>query len=80
MRSFRLPDKFKPPGPQNSEEDCTLNVLASVVCADFAYIIVDFTRLVKFHILSRRDVWTVHDLRPGSEVSTPIIHVFGSQG
>ncbi|RDB22952.1 hypothetical protein Hypma_009804 [Hypsizygus marmoreus] len=65
IRSFVLPDKTIVPG-SSPVRPRTINIFAAFVSNKHAWIICDFSRLVRLHVVSRNDVWTQDDLQPSS--------------
>ncbi|KAJ7482728.1 hypothetical protein FB451DRAFT_1364625 [Mycena latifolia] len=51
MRSFLLPPQFREPGAR-SQETATVNVLAAIVTERNAFVITDFNRLTRLHVVS----------------------------
>lgn len=71
MRSYRQLDKFieKREG-DTTEKDNTVVMLLAVVTDDSAWILVDFARLARVHIVTRGTYWTANDLAPDAQVSS----------
>ena len=67
MRSFKLPKEFIEKG-SSSKSKRTVNVFAAIVAESFAFVVSDFVRLVRMHIISRDVPWTQVDL----EVDSPV--------
>ncbi|KAI1781794.1 hypothetical protein LXA43DRAFT_907703, partial [Ganoderma leucocontextum] len=59
LRSFVLPTRFVVPGSPNWQcpQDRYVNVFAAVVCQDQAIVIMDFSRLVRLHVMSLGRHW-----------------------
>ncbi|KAF9049376.1 hypothetical protein BDZ89DRAFT_1057739 [Hymenopellis radicata] len=67
LRSFRVPEHFRELHSNPSTKDRLLTVMAAFVGVKHAFLIVDHSRLVRFHIQSRNEVWTAEDLSPNSK-------------
>lgn len=61
MRTFILPDKFCEPGAREVEKR-TINVLAVIRTKEYAFVISDFSRLTRLHVVSSSRKFTSEDL------------------
>lgn len=67
MQTFSVPAQFI--------EDCsspnkaqTLTIFLALISGDYVWALVDFSRLVRIHIISRAQMWTEYDLKTSSAV------------
>lgn len=67
MRSFVLPAKFREPTAR-SQEESTINVLGAIVTDQKAYVVTDFSRIARLHVVSSSRKFTEEDLTPKSSV------------
>jgi hypothetical protein len=70
LRTFKIPDDLIE--EHSSSSNRTVNVFAAWISEEYVWILVDFARLVRFHIISRAKPWSKDDLKPTSPVS--ILH------
>ncbi|KAJ7178255.1 hypothetical protein C8R46DRAFT_1029740 [Mycena filopes] len=67
MRSFLLADKFIDPGSRERDKT-TITVLGAILTDAHAFVISDFSRLARFHVVSSSRKFTLADLHPDSLV------------
>jgi len=67
LRTFTIPDELIE--DNSSPSNCTVNIFAAWISKDYVWVLVDFARLVRLHVISRDRVWTKADLNPASSVS-----------
>lgn len=72
LRSFHMPERFTEPDSSNPDEPRTVNIFAAFVSDFGVLVIIDFSRLVRLHVISRNMPWTASDFLP----SSPVSHVF----
>ncbi|KAJ7186588.1 hypothetical protein C8R46DRAFT_1024628 [Mycena filopes] len=65
MRSFLLADKFIDPGSRERDKT-TITVLGAILTDAHAFVISDFSRLARFHVVSSSRKFTLADLHPAS--------------
>ncbi|KAJ7453319.1 hypothetical protein B0H11DRAFT_2288366 [Mycena galericulata] len=65
MRCFVLPAKFREPTAR-AQEESTVTVLAAIVTAHKAFVISDFNRITRLHVVSSSRKFTEQDIRPKS--------------
>lgn len=66
MRSFRQLDKYIEHDSTDKERLVTIHL--AIVCDEFVWILLDFSRLARIHVMSRGTYWTADDLKPGTPV------------
>ncbi|KAG6836526.1 hypothetical protein H0H93_007135 [Arthromyces matolae] len=66
LRSFVMPRRFVEPSSRNSDQPRFINIFAAFISTEKAFMIVDFSRLVRLHIISRDRPWTPSDMEPSS--------------
>lgn len=69
LRSFPLPQRFITDNSLKTEEPRTVNILGGFVSKEDAWLVVDYIRLSKLHVISRAKAWTKQDLSTESPVS-----------
>jgi hypothetical protein len=67
LRTFTIPNEFSE--DNSSPSNRTVNIFAAWISKDYVWVLVDFARLVRLHVISRDQVWTKADLDPASFVS-----------
>lgn len=67
IRTFLIPDRFIVPG-SSPRRPRTIKIFAAFISAEWAYVVTDFSGLVRMHIRSKKTFWTEDDLSPGSDV------------
>jgi hypothetical protein len=68
-RSFVIPegDEFKTPGSSSAQR--IINIPAAFVSEDWVFVIADFSRLVRLHVVVRKNKpWGANDFDPKSPV------------
>ncbi|KAL0567461.1 hypothetical protein V5O48_014533 [Marasmius crinis-equi] len=71
LRDFHIPDRFIVPHSQavlKKMDHRPIRIFAAVVTPLFVWAVVDFSRLVRFHVTSIGRHWVASDLEPGSEL------------
>ncbi|KAJ7573469.1 hypothetical protein C8J56DRAFT_1170636 [Mycena floridula] len=66
LRQFLIPARFYEENTSKHEKRYVRICLAFITDAR-AYVVADFSRIVRFHAISRTDMWRKEDLIPGSE-------------
>ncbi|KAG6836640.1 hypothetical protein H0H93_005577 [Arthromyces matolae] len=66
LRSFVMPRRFIEPSSRHSDQPRFINIFAAFISAEKAFMIVDFSRLVRLHVISRDRPWTPSDMEPSS--------------
>lgn len=82
MHSFVIPQRLITPGSSKSKR--TINILAAFVSPKWVWVIHDFMRLARIHVISRDKIFDVSDFDLNGPVCTPslssyisyIIYVF----
>ncbi|KAJ7675728.1 hypothetical protein DFH06DRAFT_1170354 [Mycena polygramma] len=67
MRSFVLLEKFQEPNARDLE-GTAVNVLAAVITEKQAFVLTDFTRLTRLHVVSSSRKFKSEDFHPGSMI------------
>ncbi|KAF9001210.1 hypothetical protein BDZ89DRAFT_899425, partial [Hymenopellis radicata] len=67
LHSFRVPEHFCELHSNPSTKDRLLTVMTAFVGVKHAFLIVDHSHLIRFHIQSRNEVWTAENLSPNSK-------------
>lgn len=73
LRSFQVPSRFIE--DHSSSSDRTVNIFAAWVSDDYAWVLVDFARIVRFHVLSCDAIWQRSKLSPKSPLSDPFCQI-----
>lgn len=79
MRSFAVPEEFHENLTHENSKDKGLrraNIFFALVSADHAWLLLDFARLVQYHVISRDEPFRAEEFLPTSSVSTLISGVF----
>lgn len=76
MRCFVLPNKFWEPTAR-SQEDLTVTVLGAIVTAHKAYVISDYNRITRLHVVISSQKFTKQDILPKSAVSACLLLLSG---
>lgn len=69
QHSFLVPRRFHEHWSSHPEKTRTVNIFLAWVSQFWVWALVDFSRLVRFHVVSRDLPWKVTDLMPGSQVT-----------
>lgn len=78
MRSFLLPDRFinassmqQNTGTKKHKKPQAryINIFMAIICDDGAWLLSDFARLARIHVISRSAPFSMADLVPGTPVS-----------
>ncbi|KAI0074764.1 hypothetical protein K474DRAFT_1647578 [Panus rudis PR-1116 ss-1] len=69
MRSFPIPSEFYVPNSQDSN-DRSINIFAAFVSEENAFVVVDFARLVRLHVISLARQWLPDDVHTNSPMWT----------
>ncbi|KAI0312139.1 hypothetical protein OF83DRAFT_1067711 [Amylostereum chailletii] len=64
LRRFVVPDIFIEPGTQPKDKR-EITIFLAFICEDCVWTLCDFSRLVRFHIISALDMWTLQDFEVG---------------
>jgi hypothetical protein len=67
LRSFKIPADLIEENSSSSNR--TVNIFAAWISKEYVWVLVDFARLVRFHILSRNQIWSKDDVCPTSPVT-----------
>ncbi|KAI3599201.1 hypothetical protein WG66_013420 [Moniliophthora roreri] len=67
LRQFRIPERLIAVGSSASQRGRFVRCMAAIVCDDRTFMICDFARLVRIHIISKDNMWSKEDLQPGSK-------------
>jgi hypothetical protein len=74
LRDFALPARFTEQFSKDEDVARRLRLHFAVVGDEYAWGGVDFNRLIRFHVISRDQLWTQDDLTPSSPVSDLHLH------
>ncbi|KAF7967022.1 hypothetical protein HWV62_36223 [Athelia sp. TMB] len=77
QHSFVVPSRFHE-STSSSATQRTVNIFIAWVSEDWVWALVDFSRLVRFYIISRNIEWTAGDLKPDSLVWPSLWTAFAS--
>lgn len=72
QHSFPVPRRFNEPWSSNPDKERTVNIFLAWVSHTWVWALVDFSRLVKFHVVTRALPWLSSYLLPGSQVSIAV--------
>lgn len=72
MRQFLIPLEYNEPLSPNAKEQRYIRIFAAIVTEKTAFVLCDFSRLIKFHITSKEAPWSDHDMKVGSWVGPAI--------
>lgn len=72
LRTFIIPHRFAEPGSPASEPR-TVNIFAAIVCKDIVWVIMDFARLIRLHVISLQVFWKEDDIQPRSKVCESLV-------
>ncbi|KAF9038867.1 hypothetical protein BDZ89DRAFT_982264 [Hymenopellis radicata] len=67
LRRFIIPPEYKVKGSSDLTEIRYITILAAIIGEGKAWVVADFSRLARFHIISRNEPWTQDDLAPDSK-------------
>jgi hypothetical protein len=67
LRTFLIPDEYIVDG-SSTHYPRTINIFAAFISNGWVYVLTDFARLVRMHIISRDAIWTKDDFVVGSPV------------
>lgn len=59
LRSFPMPQHFINKNSSSPEKPRTINIFAAFVSSARVWAIVDFSRLVRLHVISKDEIWQV---------------------
>lgn len=68
IRSFIFPEELIVPG-SSAKRPRRINIFAAFLSDDWAWVLSDFARLVRMHVISRDRPWEASDFLPTSPVS-----------
>ncbi|KAJ7270160.1 hypothetical protein B0H12DRAFT_1310880, partial [Mycena haematopus] len=66
LRSFILPTKFVEPAARQNKKVHKINIMAAIVMDDDVFIITDFSRMTRLHVVSCARILDDKDLQPDS--------------
>lgn len=66
LQSFQIPARFTE--DYSSSSDRLVNIFAAWVSDEYVWALVDFARIVRFHVMSRDAIWQKSELTPNSKV------------
>jgi len=69
MRQFLIPLEFNEPVSPDADVQRYIRIFVALVTEETTFVISDFSRLVKFNFVSKKDGWTHEDFNVGSWVS-----------
>lgn len=70
QHSFPVPRRFHELWSSHPEKARTVNIFLAWVSLTWVWALVDFSRLVRFYVISRDMPWTPSDMLPDSQVIT----------
>lgn len=73
LRQFKLPEKFTEVYTSGSPR--VIRILAAFVGVEFVWLVVDFARLARLHVISGDEMWKASDFTVGSEVSSESLSI-----
>lgn len=68
LRTFAFPEEYIIPG-SSARRPRRINIFAAFVSDEWAWVLIDFTRLVRMHVISRDQPWEESDFDVSSPVS-----------
>lgn len=71
QHSFPVPRRFHEESSSKPDNPRTVNIFLAWVADSWVWALVDFSRLVRFQVVSRDSPWTSIDLMPDS----PVMHL-----
>ncbi|KAI0309416.1 hypothetical protein OF83DRAFT_1042474, partial [Amylostereum chailletii] len=66
LRRFKVPDIFMDPGTKENT-DRTITIFFAVICEDCVWVLTDFNRLMRIHVMSSSKMWTLRDFEVGCQ-------------
>lgn len=68
QHSFLVPRRFNEESSSNPDKPRTVNIFLAWVSQSWVWALVDFSRLVRFQVVSRDKHWSLDDMIPASTV------------
>lgn len=72
QHSFPVPRRFNEESSSKPDKPRTVNIFLAWVAESWVWALVDFSRLVRFQVVSRDEAWSSVDLIPTS----PVMHTY----
>ncbi|KAI0318305.1 hypothetical protein OF83DRAFT_1242401 [Amylostereum chailletii] len=76
LRRFVAQDRFIDPATSPTQKR-GLTITMALVCDDCVWVVMDFSRLIRFHVTSRSHMWTQDDFKVDSETWPKIWQYYG---
>lgn len=73
QRSFPVPLRFNEPSSSHPDRPRTINIFLAWVSSSWVWALVDFSRLVRFLVVSRDKPWDNVDIMAGSTVNPTVL-------